>query len=169
MKAYFFLAAGFAVLLVLKREMRPKIEKELSPLIGEMLVLVTVSAGILSIYFFLEKSSGGMRRWAEAGIFFAWLGAYFLSRLLKKKDGFFLALFGLTVFLLKEPLLFSLAAKTTALAGLAAGVLIFEILALGLRQRLLFSSPSESFSGLPVFLIASALLAMALTGFLAVF
>jgi hypothetical protein len=108
--------------------------------------------------------------WAiEAGFFLSWAGSYALSHFLKKNDDFFLVLFGLTVFVLKEPFLFSLAGRMAALAALVAAIFIFEILALGLKQRLLFSSVPGPLAGLPIFLITSALLALALTGLLTVF
>ncbi|MBI3307067.1 MAG: hypothetical protein HYZ84_04610 [Candidatus Omnitrophica bacterium] len=167
MNAYLFFITAFGMILVFKKENGPKTLNTMLPFLEEVLTLILGAVFLLLIYSFFLKIGIGLDFSREAGFFSAWIGAYAISQALKKKEEFFLVLLGLTVFLQSDSFVFS-AGTSTALAHLGAGILIFEISMVGLRQRLLFSSLPQALLGLPIFLLTCALLTLSWTGILLV-
>ncbi|MBI3312742.1 MAG: hypothetical protein HYZ83_00715 [Candidatus Omnitrophica bacterium] len=176
MKTYLFLAIGWAMILAFKKEKRQRITRNIFLLMEEILFLSAASLLLILIFSAILALNPAaltlgtvMARQIEIKLFAIWASAYGLRLLLKKGNDFFLVLFGLTIFIMTDPLLFSIPVKITAWACFTLGVLIFEIFILGLKEHLLLTPVPKSLSGFPLFFVTTSLLSLALTGLLAIF
>ncbi len=121
-------------------------------------VLVSAYALIFEIRFFC-----GQGDWAAVLFFFP--AAFAAGRALRRPPFFSLTVFGLSFAAVEAGPLYPLWVRFAWIAAAAFGWTLFQLLFLGLSERLRFSLLPAAVRGLPVLLATAALLVLALSGF----
>ncbi len=118
---------------------------------------------LVALYSGAERGLPG-RQSAEWAIPFLLLGAFWLGRLERRSAVFFLGTFTIAYFAIAAPEA-DLFARLVCGGGLALSILLFQTLLLGVAERLALCDVPASLEGLPVLMIAGALVSLALWGF----
>ncbi len=162
-----FLISGFGFLLAYEKseETGPYSGRgDAKPFLIEGLHLLWQALLLILVYEF------ALMRWVpseyqnETAFPFFLSSAYLLNRVLKKSTSFFLCVFGMGVFVVINCAEFSLWQRLQKAGGFAAGIVFFEILLAGLKDKLLFCPVPRPLKGLPILFVTAALLALALRG-----
>lgn len=116
--------------------------------------------------YFLVVATWVPELWQREGaLFFSLAGAFVAERLLKRGCVFFLEVFSLSLTLLLGPPLSSPWQEVILAGFLAGGITIFEMLLMGLIERLYLTPVPQRLHGLPIFFLTACLLALAFGGF----
>lgn len=105
-----------------------------------------------------------VRQPGELAIPFLLLGAFWLGRLERRSVVFFLGTFAIAYFAIANPEA-GLLVRLLCGGGLALSVILFQTLLLGVAERLTLCDVPFNLEGLPILMIAGALVSLALWGF----
>ncbi len=125
-------------------------------LIWQPLLLITLYSG--------AEAWLPVRQPGEWAIPFLLLGAFWLGRLERRSAVFFLGTFTIAYFAIADPEA-DLFARLVCGGGLALSMILFQTLLLGVAERLTLCEVPSSLEGLPILMIAGALVSLALWGF----
>jgi hypothetical protein len=172
-----FLIAGFGFLLA------EEWQEGLAPYSGRASLIPLLRQGsrlLWQVLFLLLAYPFFARFWIVQGnekepmIFFFFLGAYALGKIPWGQTlapphrgslaGTFLCVFSLCYYAMTQEKTFSLWEHFLHGGTLALGVSFFQILILGLKDKLLFSSVPKPLEGLPILFLTASLIALALLG-----
>ena len=112
-----------------------------------------------AINMWLPESMKG--EWAAP---FYFLGAYGLNQILRRSQLFFICVFCICLVIPDRSQGFSMLQRVLQGILLAFWVAIFEMVFVGLKDKLLFANLPKLLEGLPIMLMTGSLLAMALWG-----
>jgi len=164
MESWLYLTSGLGLLLA---EEKPASfwpssnPKAFLSLLWESFHMIWQILFVLILYFLMIESWIPSGYEKEPMILFLFLLAYGLSRIKGKTSGFCLCVFSLSFFVMVRDIDSSLSERLLSTMRLALGVSLFQIVMVGLKDKLLLAPVPEPLKGLPIVFLTAALVALA--------
>jgi hypothetical protein len=168
---WFYLSLGFAFLstveeTVYARNDRPLVY-ELGLCVREVFELLAEMTLLLGVFYGMMRMPGawpGYRKEIVLGLFFA--APYGLARLRRRGRYFFLAVFAFCFWTVHSPNEISYVDYLARAVWIVSGFAVFRLLLAGIFRRIRISGVPKPLAGLPILLVAAAILAWAMQGFI---
>lgn len=131
-------------------------------LLGESMRLIWQPLLLIALYSAAERWLP-VRRPGEWAIPFLFVGAFWLGRLERRSAVFFICTFAVAYAAVTH-VPANLLLRLVSGSGSALGILLFQTLLLGIAERITLSDIPQGLEGMPILLVAGALVSLALWG-----